>query len=731
MYQEGKIDRMLKVIIVLLVAVVIGLVLLAVAVFASARVVAAEGPAPSQSGELIEEPSQPEVILPPEEPEKEPEDESESESAAASSSSSQQTAATPAQPKPSTGTQQKPAASSSAAASSRSESSSKSSASSSSSKTTYADKTYSKSGSYDKKQTLGDVAIKTGNITLENKTIKGDLTIARDCDDTITLVDCVVEGKLYIRGGQTVVLTDSRVAEIVVKEGYGQPVTLVADGKTKAGVITAYTGLTLDESDLDTSKTGFSELKVAKGDPTVQVKLVDTTLTKATLDEETDLALDSGSKIRKLRVNKPTTIDGTGSIELLTIGSDDITSYIVPEDEEKAKKKYDDVTYLSHTTPLAAPTGLGVNYTGGSFVLSWQAGDSKATGYEVQLSAEGVATVNQTVTATTLQIPDSFIGKQTTLQVRATTTTSGYSNSAWASLTYTPTQVGELTEFAITSVDSAGIHLKWNAVANAQSYTLSYRKDGAENVTVAANLTETTYTLGSLANGSYTFTLAAVGDENTKPAATGTRDLPTTVQQLAAPTVKGSYDEAANKLTYSWTAVENAGSYRTEGMTNVNQSACTGEFTPTVGQSHTVRVTAEGYYNQTGHICYLDSSTAEQTSVVKDYSGPTNVEIKHYDDGLDGQIYVLNLATPDSNYSYQLSAIVNGEEQGKIVKLNWDSATNALDKIVFKDIMKDGTTSLPENYKYKITLRAVDSNPDDNTYYLSKHIASLSNTVEY
>lgn len=527
MYQEGKIDRMLKVIIVLLVVVLVGLVLLAVAVFASDRVVAAEGPAPSQSGELIEEPSQPEVILPPEEPEKEPEDESKSESAAASSSSSQQqTTATPAQPKPSTGTQQKPAASSSsAAASSKSESSSKSSASSSSSsKTTYADKTYSKSGNYDKKQTLGDVAIKTGDITLENKTIKGDLTIARDCNDTITLVDCVVEGKLYIRGGQTIILTDSRVAEIVVKEGYGQPVTLVADGKTKAGVVTAYTGLTLDESELDSSKTGFSELKVARGDPTVQVNLVDADLTKVTLDEETDLTLDSGSVIRKLRVNKPTAIDGTGSIELLTIGSDDITSYIVPEDEEKAKKKYDDVTYLSHLPKVTTPANLQMAYTGGYFVLSWQGADTNTSEYEIQLTADG-ATKTEKTPLTSLLLDDSYIGKQMTIAVRALTEKDTHDPSDWASLTYTPRQVGDLTGFAVDSVGADGIHLKWNAAANAKSYTLRYRAGEQVDYVEVNDLTGTSYVVGNPGSAICNFTLTAVGEENTKPAAQPTQTL--------------------------------------------------------------------------------------------------------------------------------------------------------------------------------------------------------------
>lgn len=61
--------------------------------------------------------------------------------------------------------------------------------------------------------------------------------------------------------------------------------------------------------------------------------------------------------------------------------------------------------------------------------------------------------------------------------------------------------------------------LVWNAAANAESYILTYQKNGAETATSINDLTGTTTTVTLTETGTYTFTMKTVGDANTKPAA--------------------------------------------------------------------------------------------------------------------------------------------------------------------------------------------------------------------
>lgn len=418
MYQDRRTHRLMVTVIVLLVLVLLSLfALIGVVVLSKQMEDTPEEPLPQSSQAAPEEPEEP---AKPEEPKLPAESSREEESSAAQ-------VIAPVQPQPAP----KPQAPAPASSSSQpKEESSKSESKE------YDAKTYEKAGEYDNRQTLGNVSIKAGSIILENKTIKGRLNIAKDAYGTIELVDCVVEGPLYIRGGETIIITDSRVSEVFVMESNGNEVILAADSESRIGKVTAYTSVVLDESTLDSSRQGFSDLKVASGDPTVYVTLVNTLLTRATVEEETYLYIDGGSLISRLRVNEPTMIHGEGEIELLTIASDNITSYIIPDEEEKTKNRFDDVEYLEYSTALAKPTGLAVAYTGSGFRLSWNT-VAHATGYRVEMTADGLSYA-KSQSGTSIAVGDDFIGKSTTFKVQATTTQAGYSAGDWATLAFTP-----------------------------------------------------------------------------------------------------------------------------------------------------------------------------------------------------------------------------------------------------------------------------------------------------
>lgn len=173
--------------------------------------------------------------------------------------------------------------------------------------------------------------------------------------------------------------------------------------------------------------------------------------------------------------------------------------------------------YLEYSTALAKPTGLAVAYTGSGFRLSWNT-VAHATGYRVEMTADGLSYA-KSQSGTSIAVGDDFIGKSTTFKVQATTTQAGYSAGDWASLAFTPKQVGDLTGFRVDSVSGNNVKLVWNAAANAESYTLTYQKNGVETATSINDLTGTTTTVTLTEAGEYSFTLKTVGAADVKPAA--------------------------------------------------------------------------------------------------------------------------------------------------------------------------------------------------------------------
>jgi len=340
MNKNSRNSGLLTTIVVLLVLILICLFLLMGTIVLAAQMAPVQQAAP-QSSMQEEEPDIPAAALPQQPQQEEPQPEE-----PAQPSSSERVIPQP-ESKPEAQPQSQPQAQ--PAAPQSSSSSTAAAPKAESSKTSeYPPKTYKESGYYDSKKTYGDVSIREGDILLANKTIMGDLTISRFAEDGVTLENCIVGGTLYIKGGQSVVLHDSRVGKIVVKDHNQQETTIFAEGLTRTGTITAYTDLILDESGLNPKRSGFSELTTDGSDTCVSLALNETVLTKVTLKKEADLYVDFTSVVEQLRVSKPSMIDGDGNIKQLTIASNDIISYIIPDKEEKTSQRYDEVDYRTH-----------------------------------------------------------------------------------------------------------------------------------------------------------------------------------------------------------------------------------------------------------------------------------------------------------------------------------------------------------------------------------------------
>jgi len=596
----------------------------------------------------------------------------------------------------------------SSASSSSSSSSSYSSGGSTSSSSRYSSKTYSESGDYDSKQTFNNVTVKTGDITLENKVIKGDLTITSDADGTVELVNCVVEGTLYVRGGDEVILTDSRVGAVYVKKTNEDTVALRADGETRCGTVTAYTSVDLDESGLDSGYYGFRTLTVNKGYPTVDVNLIETELTTATINEETDLDLDGNSVIDNLYLKDATTIDGSGSIGTMIVRSDDIISYIVPDDEDTTSR-YDDVDYRVHAPALSTPTGLALTWSDGYFHFGWTGADTHATGYEYQITASGVTTTNSTTTGTTAIVVDSFIDHATTMKVRATTTSSSYSPSAWATITVTPRQVASVSSCSITSASASGFTVSWPAAANAVSYTVavtgSATKTFAGVTATTRALTAADLDLSELQTGS-TFTVTVTAQNAAaKPAASGAADT-LTVQRLATPAITSSY--AGGTLTFNWGAVSGATSYAVSGtgISYTSGTTATAALPEGTAAAVTASVTASGYYNQTAKVLYLSSSAATSAVTASKLAAPAGLAYQ----SITSSGVTLNWTAVSNAAGYSLNYAVNGGTAQTAAAAGTVKTLSAAD-LGLADPTADNTA-------YSATVKATgDTDPSDGTIY--------------
>ena len=340
MNNKNRSNKLLTTIIVLLVLILICMVLLMGTIMLAAQTGAAEEPVPQSS--VLEEPEIPVVAPPSQEPEQSEAEPVEKEEP---SSSQQEIPLPEAQPEAQPQSQAQSQPQSQAAAQPQTAGSSAASQTESSASSEYPTKTYKEGGCYDSKKTYGEVSIREGDILLANKTIKGDLTISRYAEGDIVLENCTVEGTMHIKGGQSVLLIDSRIGKIVVKDYEEGQTAIFAEGLTRTGAITAYTDLYLDESELDPKRNGFSELNTDGSDTYVSIELNQTVLTKVNLKKEADLYVEYSSVIEKLRVYKPSVIKGDGTIELLVVSCNDIISYIEPAKEEKTSQRYDEVDY--------------------------------------------------------------------------------------------------------------------------------------------------------------------------------------------------------------------------------------------------------------------------------------------------------------------------------------------------------------------------------------------------
>src|SRR5659263_9723 len=111
-------------------------------------------------------------------------------------------------------------------------------------------------------QITGNVIVQVKGTVLQNMVISGDLIIDHNVGEgNVTLKNVTIKGETKIYGGgvNSIIVIDSTLGKVTVSKVDGE-IRIVISGNTTVGVVTANSGVTLQESNLTGDNSGFQEI---------------------------------------------------------------------------------------------------------------------------------------------------------------------------------------------------------------------------------------------------------------------------------------------------------------------------------------------------------------------------------------------------------------------------------------------------------------------------------------
>lgn len=411
---------------------------------------------------------------------------------------------------------------------------------------------------HDENASYYNVFINADGVTLKNKLVTGDLVLSEAVGDgTVTLENVVVKGRILVNGAQTVMLRDVTAVSLIAQRGSGTT-NYIISGTSTIHQMTAKNQLTLDETGLSSNYAGVKKLTTERGAPMWQqvTLLKGAALEMVTTNEATNLMLESGSSIDAVLANASTHIGGSGTVNQLTICSDEVSyekaprNITIEDDYDKPSVQNwaigETETAVNggdhsgiNTTKLSPPKNLAITAADAadSVILSFNS-VSNATGYTIVYTVtDGVTTTNETISASTnsYTLTNTLIGQAGTVvsfKVCAVSTSSRYTTSSYSSIcTKTVFTLGVPTGVQL-SLNGNKLALTFTAAANAADYSheavLSVGGSAVETLTLDAGISSGSFE-NLTAGQTHTVTVRAIGDSRlalTSAAATATRDVP-------------------------------------------------------------------------------------------------------------------------------------------------------------------------------------------------------------
>lgn len=326
-----------------------------------------------------------------------------------------------------------------------------------------------KPGTYASPETYAEIVITCSGVTLQNKTVTGNLFLTDSVGDgDIMLDNIIVDGVLFIYGGgeNTVTLSGVSASHVFLQKDVGT-VGVLATGTTTVDLLTVKCHAVIKEWELAGGARGFVKILI---EPT-QKLVYDITLTNIAADllvanARADIHLSKGSNITALEANTSVNLTGEGTVGTLYAGADNITYETAPgrtvtapgfrapvhtgQPPEPAASSESDPIWHSKpsVTPLESPKNLSLLYDSENdrFVAVFDR-VSGASGYEIVPMLDDIFLSSLTVLPTensvpVLSNPAAFAGRNLQFKVRALGSEAGRtSNSGY--ITCSPLRISQ------------------------------------------------------------------------------------------------------------------------------------------------------------------------------------------------------------------------------------------------------------------------------------------------
>jgi hypothetical protein len=442
--------------------------------------------------------------------------------------------------------------------------------------------TVSRAGTHDASGTYGSVTVSAAGVTLKNKTVSGDLTIAPAVGDgAVVLENITVKGKILVFGGKSILLNDVTAAALVAQRTGGTSDYQVK-GASTIQTFTAKNRLTIDEGALDSGYAGVRNLVTAAGAPVWQeVTLLDGALDSITTTATTQLILESGTAVETLTAQAKTHIAGRGRVAKLVVRHDEVGYEREPGDVTVARGFADPVLKswgIGESAPddsdddpvrLAAPFDLAITADGPQRVVLSFGAVPQAGGYSIRYTlTNGSTTVTQTVSSPSADylLTHPLIGQagsSLSFQARAVAASSRYSDSALsASKSALVTELVAPQNLRITPDGDGKFRLSFDAVDGAEGYAVTpYIGETAQDILpLAADVYTCIFDARYdeiAAETSYRFAVAALGNGALTLDSPASTSAAHTVTPLSAPeglAIAAGADDRAGRAVFSFAA---------------------------------------------------------------------------------------------------------------------------------------------------------------------------------
>jgi hypothetical protein len=278
-------------------------------------------------------------------------------------------------------------------------------------------------------------------------------------------------------------------------------------------------------------------------------------------------------------------------------------------------------------TGLAAPTGLASpSQTATTVTLTWSAA-TDAEEYVVRWAPAGSGTWTERPAVAALTDTVTGLTASTSYDFQVKSQAEGMSDSPWSTtLTQATTALPTLsapTSPAAGTPTTTEIPFSWDAVTNADTYTVEWRVNPAGAWTAITGIATTNTTVTGLdPNTTYDLRVKAVADGFTdSPYSTVVTETTDALGTLTAPTGIASPSQTATTINLTWTAVANAETYGIERspagagtwvevMSVATNSATVTGMTASTNYDFRIAARAEGWIASAWSATFTQATTA-------------------------------------------------------------------------------------------------------------------------